>query len=117
MPKAPGQGSTNPPRQASVWKPIPRSAAAAASSSMGSRTPCGKVGADPTRATVLRVTARAMAATSARKSGPTGTRTSLIPKYWAALSKATWAVAGATTSGRVTRPLTLARTGPRRRRP
>jgi hypothetical protein len=86
-----------------VWKPIPRSAATAASSSTGSTTPWGKLGAEPTMATVWRVTARRMAATSARRSGPTGTRTSLMPKYWAALSKATWAVVGATTWGRADR--------------
>ena len=70
---------------------------------MGSMTPCGNDGADPTRAIVCFVMAPIVAVTSARWSSATGTLTSLMPKYLAALSKATCADVGTTSSGRVIR--------------
>ena len=89
----------NPPRQASTWQPTPRSAASAAISGIGSITPCGKPGADPTTTAVRSVTAAASASVSARNPPSTGTRTSGMSKNRAALSNAAWAVTGATISG------------------
>ena len=59
--------------QASVWKLAPTSAASAASSGIGSITPCGYCGALPTTSTVFSLTQAAMASTSARQSSRTGT--------------------------------------------
>ena len=52
---------------------MPRSRASADSSSIGSITPCGYDGAEPTTSTVRSSIAAAMAPASARMSGPTGT--------------------------------------------
>ena len=89
----------NPPRQASTWQPAPCSAASAAISGIGSITPCGNVGAEPTTTAVRSVMASDMAARSALKSSSTGTRTSVMSKNLAALSNAACAVTGATISG------------------
>ena len=59
-------GSTHPPMHASTWQRMPRSAAIAASSGMGSITPCAYDGAEPTTRTVEASTAAVMAGTSAR---------------------------------------------------
>ena len=45
-PAADMKGRRKPPRQQSRWRPIPRERASAESSSIGSMTPCGKVGAE-----------------------------------------------------------------------
>ncbi len=74
------KGSTKPPMQASVWKFAPASAARAASSGMGSMTPCGYCGALPTTSTVFLLTNSAMPSTSARQSSRTGTWWSVTPK-------------------------------------
>jgi hypothetical protein len=73
-------GSTHPPMHASTWQRMPRDAASAASSGIGSTTPCAYDGAEPTTSTVDPSTAAAVAATSARKSGPTGTTRAVTPK-------------------------------------
>ena len=67
---------------------MPRAAAAAASSSIGSISPVGKQGADPTSTMVESSTAAIMASTSARPSAATGTLRSSMAKYWQAFSKA-----------------------------
>ena len=66
-------GSTKPPMQASVWKLALASAARAASSGIGSITPWGYWGAEPTTSTVRSSMRSAAASTSARQSAPTGT--------------------------------------------
>ena len=53
-----------------------------ASAWIGSITPCGNVGAEPTTTTVSAVTAAAIASTSARKSGVDRDAPQLEPKYW-----------------------------------
>ena len=63
-----------------MWKPTPRPAASAASSSIGSMTPCGKLGAEPTTTTVRSVTASAVAATSALHVGAHRHPHGLMPK-------------------------------------
>ena len=73
-------GSTHPPMHASTWQRIPREAARAASDGMSSTTPCAYDGAEPTTSTVDSSMAAAVAATSARKSGPTGTTRAVTPK-------------------------------------
>ena len=73
-------GSTHPPMQASTWQRTPRAAAAAAISVTGSTTPWAYDGALATTSTVSSSMASAIAAASARKSGPTGTRTASTPK-------------------------------------
>ncbi len=65
---------------ASTWHRIPRSWARAAMSAMGSTTPWGYDGAEPTTMMVESVQASASALTSTRKSAPTGTRTSSTSK-------------------------------------
>jgi hypothetical protein len=57
-----------------------RAAASAAISSIGSMTPCGYCGAEPTTSTVFSSIAASIAATSARQSAPTGTRRLSSPK-------------------------------------
>ena len=61
--------------QASTWQRIPRRNASAAMSAIGSITPCGYVGADPTTMIVSSVHAAASARPATRKSASTGTRT------------------------------------------
>ena len=56
-----------PPTQASTWKRIPRSLAAAAISAMGSMVPWEKLGAEPTPSMVFGPRAARKASTSARK--------------------------------------------------
>ena len=73
-------GSTHPPMHASTWQRMPRDAASAASSWTGSTTPCAYDGAEPTTSTVDASMAAAVAATSARRSGPTGTTRAVTPK-------------------------------------
>ncbi len=60
---------------------MPRDRASSLSSSMGSMTPWGNDGAEPTMTTVSSVMAASVAATSARQSGPVGTWTISMPKY------------------------------------
>ena len=79
-PRRAAYGSTQPPMHASTWQRTPRSCAAAASSAIGSTTPWAYDGADPTTSTVLSSMAAAIAAASARKSGPTGTTRVPTPK-------------------------------------
>src|ERR1700676_1991011 len=71
----------------------------AAMAGIGSIRPWGQLGAEPTIAMVSGVMARAMALTSARQSGPWGTRTALRPRRAAALLKAGWAEWGSRISG------------------
>jgi hypothetical protein len=73
-------GSTNPPMHASVWNDAPTSAASAASSGIGSMTPCGYCGAEPATSTVFSLTHAAIASTSARQSSRTGTLHTFTPK-------------------------------------
>ena len=70
---------------------------------MGSTLPCGQVGAEPTIMIVLSLMASDIAGTSARRSSPCGTRTTLRSMYAAALLNEGWAVYGTTISG-VARP-------------
>ena len=66
MPSRAAQGRTKPPRQASVWKPTPRSRASSDSSAIGSITPWGNEGDEPTTTIVSLSMASAVAGTSAR---------------------------------------------------
>ena len=61
---------------------------------IGSITPCGYAGAEPTSSTVFGVIAAAIAAASALKSAPTGTRTERTSKYAAPFSNAACALVG-----------------------
>src|SRR4029077_12492626 len=72
--------SVPPPMQASTWQLMSRRAASAAISGIGSITPCGYCGADPTSNTVLSSMAASIAAASARQSAPTSTRRLSTPK-------------------------------------
>ena len=76
-------------------------AARSASSGIGSTTPCGYCGADPTTSAVLPFTCAAIASTSARKSSSTGTVWTRTPKSWPALWNAACALAATTISGAV----------------
>ena len=80
---------------------MPRSSASADNASIGSITPCGYDGAEPTRSTVRSSIAAAMALASARMSAPTGTLTASTPRQCAALSNAAWAEVGRTMRGAV----------------
>ena len=66
-------GSTNPPMHASTCIDAPTVRASSASSGIGSMTPCGYCGAEPTTSAVFSLTRAAIASTSARKSARTGT--------------------------------------------
>ena len=86
--------------QPSTWHQSRCSRAIAAMAGMGSMRPWGQLGADPTMATVSGVTSAAMAATSARQSGPWGSLTASRPSRAAALLKAGWAERGRMMRGR-----------------
>ena len=84
-------GSTNPPMQASTWHHAPTLAASSATAAIGSTTPCGYCGAEPTTSTVWSSTAAAIASTSAAQSSATGVVTIGIPNRCADLWNAAWA--------------------------
>ena len=68
---------------------------------MGSITPCGYCGADPTTSTVFSVIAARIASTSARKSARTGIECTTRPNPCAALWNAACALFASTISGAV----------------
>ena len=57
-----------------------RASASSLSASMGSITPCQNWGAEPIIPMVLSLMASTIAGMSARKSGPSGTRTTFMPR-------------------------------------
>ena len=101
-PSSSANGSTNPPMHASTWQLASTVAASAAISGIGSTTPCGYCGAEPTTSTVFGPTAAAMASTSAVQSSRTGVVTTRMPNRWADLWNAAWALSARTISGAVT---------------
>ena len=73
-------GRTKPPMHASVWKLASTDAASAASSGIGSMTPCGYCGALPTTSTVFSLTTAAMAVDVGPPVVATGTLCTVTPK-------------------------------------
>ena len=71
--------------QASTWHHAPTLAASSAIAAIGSTTPCGYCGAEPTTSTVWSSTAAAIASTSAVQSSLTGTVTIGMPNRCADL--------------------------------
>ena len=81
---------------------VDRSRPARRSSGIGSTTPCGYCGAEPTTSTVFGPTASAIASTSAVQSSRTGVVTMRMPNRCADLWNAAWALSATTISGAVT---------------
>ena len=86
---------------ASTWQLASTDAATAAMAGIGSITPCGYCGAEPTTSTVFGPTASAIASTSAVQSAPTGVVTMRMPNRCADLWNAAWALSATTISGAV----------------
>jgi hypothetical protein len=98
------KGAIQPPTQASTCSHVPVSMARRLSSSIGSMTPCGKHGAEPTSAIVFASMSLRIASTSTRRSGRSGARRISMSMASAALSKAGWTVIGTTMFNGVSRP-------------
>ena len=104
------KGTVHPPMHASRWQSTSFSAAIAASSSMGSMTPCAYEGAETTTNAVRSSIAALVASTSARNvTGSTGTWIGWTSNRWAAFRKAGWTVVGTTIVGCPCGSPTLAR--------